>query len=419
MRILISICFSVLFFPGYGQYDLLKAGPMTGCAVDGKINVWLQTASAKSVMVCYRKEEDSSFTCISSETRKENHFVCKIALSDLRPSSSYVYNLFVNDSLVNPGYYYRFETYGGNKLKKELTIALGSCTYVSGDEKNIREETLIFSSIQKLKPDVMLWMGDNIYLGESDLIDTVRIYQRYDQYRAFHALKDFQMQMSNLAVWDDHDYAGNNSDCTFVNKKASLNAFRNYWPQDDQMRVSLGAVDIFLLDNRYYRSPAKFKNNLRQIFGRQQIDILLEELEKSQATFKLIASGGQILCIGRYNESYNIYKKEKAYLLKEIALRKIEGVFFLSGDRHFTELTKLQRKNDYPLYDLTVSPLTSDPQKRKSPNKLREKGTFVNERNFGLLRFFEKESEVIMIIEIYNAAGEMKWSRVMTGEDLK
>ena len=34
---------------------------------------------------------------------------------------------------------------------------------------------------------------------------------------------------------------------------------------------------------------------------------------------------------------------------------------FLSGDRHFTELLKVERPGTYPLYEFTSSPLTSRP----------------------------------------------------------
>ncbi|HEV7780295.1 MAG TPA: hypothetical protein VGO58_03465, partial [Chitinophagaceae bacterium] len=38
---------------------------------------------------------------------------------------------------------------------------------------------------------------------------------------------------------------------------------------------------------------------------------------------------------------------------------KINGVVFLTGDRHHSEIIKADRPGTYPLYDITVSPLTS------------------------------------------------------------
>ena len=38
---------------------------------------------------------------------------------------------------------------------------------------------------------------------------------------------------------------------------------------------------------------------------------------------------------------------------------KIPGLLFLSGDRHHSEIIKMERQSNYTLYDVTVSPLTS------------------------------------------------------------
>jgi alkaline phosphatase D len=61
------------------------------------------------------------------------------------------------------------------------------------------------------------------------------------------------------------------------------------------------------------------------------------------------------------------YDAERAELLKKIADAKVPGVFFLTGDRHHTCLQKLERAgNLYPLYDLTISPLTSGQNQLKT-----------------------------------------------------
>ncbi len=55
----------------------------------------------------------------------------------------------------------------------------------------------------------------------------------------------------------------------------------------------------------------------------------------------------------------NIAPEERQLLLNEIAARKIEGVVFISGDRHHSELNIMQRPGAYPLYEFTSSPLTA------------------------------------------------------------
>ena len=42
-----------------------------------------------------------------------------------------------------------------------------------------------------------------------------------------------------------------------------------------------------------------------------------------------------------------------------LANEKINGVVFITGDRHLSEINKAERPGNYPLYDITSSPLTS------------------------------------------------------------
>src|SRR6266576_6390079 len=50
--------------------------------------------------------------------------------------------------------------------------------------------------------------------------------------------------------------------------------------------------------------------------------------------------------------------QEKQRMLDLLKRTKANGVLFISGDRHWAELSRLDRPGDYPLYDLTSSALT-------------------------------------------------------------
>jgi len=66
---------------------------------------------------------------------------------------------------------------------------------------------------------------------------------------------------------------------------------------------------------------------------------------------------------------------------------KIAGVIFLSGDRHHSELSRLDRGNLYPIYEWTISPLTAglSTTTESEPNQHRVKDSFVTERAYGLI----------------------------------
>jgi alkaline phosphatase D len=74
---------------------------------------------------------------------------------------------------------------------------------------------------------------------------------------------------------------------------------------------------------------------------------------------------------------------ERAYIIEKIKKLKINGVVFLSGDVHHTELSQYDLTATYPLYDLTVSPFTSGiSMKDAELNPLQVAGTLVSVHNF-------------------------------------
>jgi len=107
--------------------------------------------------------------------------------------------------------------------------------------------------------------------------------------------------------------------------------------------------------------------------------------------------------------------------LSEIQKNKVRGVFFLTGDRHFSELSSLKRENTYPLYDWTVSPLTSGVAKSAldEKNTNRVEGSLFMEQNFGMLYFSgdRKNRQVKMVL--YNPEGKELWDKVLLLNDLK
>ena len=93
--------------------------------------------------------------------------------------------------------------------------------------------------------------------------------------------------------------------------------------------------------------------------GEVQFRWLVDALTSSTANFKVVVGGGQFLSPFDRWEGYAQFAFERDRLLDEIRRRRIEGVIFLSGDRHHSELVRVHPDGLYPLYDFTSSPLTS------------------------------------------------------------
>ena len=201
----------------------------------------------------------------------------------------------------------------------------------------------------------------------------------------------------------------------------------NYGLADPQRRQGITGtfqwndVQFFLLDDRWFRAPNAYKAAEADYLGQAQLQWLLDALTSSPATFKIVAVGGQVLNPVKVFENYSNYEQERAQLLQALAERNIPGVLFLSGDRHHTELTKLERPGRYPLYDLTASPLTSSVATGATTeaNTGRVPGTLVLERNFSTIDVQGPLKERRLILRTFSATGKLLWERTITAAELR
>ena len=110
-------------------------------------------------------------------------------------------------------------------------------------------------------------------------------------------------------------------------------------------------------------------------------------------------------------------------MLNEIAANKIKGVTFISGDRHFTELSMLKRTDAYNLYDWTVSPLTSGhgniEKIANEENKNRVEGSLFAQHVFGTLSFSGEKDTRQMKLTLFDKEGKELWNKVILKKELE
>jgi alkaline phosphatase D len=233
----------------------------------------------------------------------------------------------------------------------------------------------------------------------------------------------------HYAIWDDHDFGPNDSDRGFIHKDKTKKAFDLFWgnpssglPDNDYKGITTqfqwNDVDFFLLDNRYFRSPNKRKTGESTILGKEQLEWLIDALVTSNASFKMVAIGGQVLTTVENFETYiHNHAEERAYLLKRIEEENLKNVVFLTGDRHHTELSKIVNNRGNTVYDLTVSPLTSGSgSNRDEINKNRVEGTLRVQRNFGVIEVTGPWKERQLKMEIFDTDGKSLWTQEIKRE---
>ena len=420
--------------------DLINSGPMVGYSTMQEVLLWVQTSENAKVHFEYYEIDNPSIRFKTDEkiTEKKTGFVAKLIADQVMPGKKYNYEIFINDIKVFRDYEMEFQTQQLWKWRTDppdFKFVIGSCSYVNEPKFDRPGEPYgsnfeIFNSINKKNPDFMLWLGDNTYLRESDWNSRTGFIKRYSHTRALRELQPLLASTHHYATWDDHDYGPNNSDGSFWLKETASEIFKLFWTNPNYDVTGKGGitglfqwsdVDFFLMDNRYHRTSNNNFTVDRQILGKDQIDWLINALTFSQATFKFIAMGGQVISSGAVYENYATYPEERKYLLDKIREAKIEGVIFLDGDRHHTVLSKMQESDEvYPLYDLTCSSLTAGVNDDdESYNIYSLKETLVGENNFGMLNVTGPASNRVLIIKIFDKDGQELWQKSISANDLK
>jgi alkaline phosphatase D len=439
--------FTRLFFllfltSGFSQKTLLQSGPMVGYSEMKEAVIWLQTKENASVKIEYFALDNPGkvFYSDTYNSSKEFAFIYHVVLDKLEPGKRYNYTVFINNKKVSLPYETSFSSkklWQWREDAPDFSVALGSCTYINEPEidrpgKGYGSGYSIFESINSKNPDIMIWGGDNIYLREADWDSKTGILHRYTHSRSIKEMQPLLAKTQNFAIWDDHDFGPNDGDRSFYNKNLTLEAFKYFWanksygmnPEQNEGNYSTfnwGDAQFFLLDDRFFKSPNDRKTGERTILGEKQLEWLIDALSSSSASFKIIYIGGQVITTAARFENYATYPEEKERLLNEIEANKIKGVLFLSGDRHFTELSKLERNGTYPLYDWTVSPLTSGVSNSydEDKNTNQVKGSLFAVNNFGTISFSGNKENRQMKLSLFDKDGKELWNRVILKKELE
>ncbi|QQR86412.1 MAG: alkaline phosphatase D family protein [Flavobacteriales bacterium] len=429
MRLLLAP--ALLLSTALHAQDTINPVVMLGPVTMNEATIWSMRYSIPDIAIQYRIANDSMDKWSNKWSWPlEEQSLRNVKLDGLIPGTTYEYRLVHpedrSEHVLSDVYHFTTQPlWQWRTDPPEFTVAMGSCNYVNEERfdrpgKPYGDGYQIYNSIADKKPDLMLWLGDNIYLREPDWDSRSGFLHRYTHTRSMPEMQRLLTTCPNYAIWDDHDFGPNDGDRSFVHAETSREMFRLFWPNPTPEQPGVGGVgtqfshadiDFFLLDDRSFRTRADLKSGEPQILGTAQIDRLIEGLKFSKAPFKLVAVGGQFLNTVAQYENFANYPKERQAIIDRIQAEGITGVLFLSGDRHFTELSELTLPDGNIIRDLTVSPLTSTAYDPKEDNTLRVEGTRVGQRNFATLTFSGKRTERAMTIRVFDSDGKLMWER--------
>ena len=417
------------------------SGPWAGDVELRNATIWAEVSpEVKSVAVKFNP--DNKIADVKTITYKgelgRDFNPIKIELNGLDINTTYTYNIIVDGKTINKGYPLKFTTkdlWQWRTPAPDFTFLTGSCAYFNESVydrpgKPYGGDSAIFETMTKSAANFHVWLGDNWYTREVDYSTPWGLNYRPSYERRLDVLQKFMASMPQYAIWDDHDYGPDDAGKSYILKEESRKVFMNYWcnPSYGEQgkgiytKISYSDVDIFLTDDRYFRSEDQMPDSLnsqpnanKNYFGTMQMEWLKNALLFSNATFKIIATGSQVLNPYSVVECMRHYSAEYNELMNFLSSQKVQGVIFFTGDRHHSEVIKQTRQGLYPLYDVTVSPYTSGVSKVRGVeinNEARVAGTLVEAQNFGKITVSGKPNERVLKVEFIGIKGDRlgEWS---------
>ena len=304
---------------------------------------------------------------------------------------------------------------------KTLTrIALGSCNRSDYEQP-------LWRPILEKRPDLWIWLGDNIYGDTEDMNELAANYARQKNNPSYQSLFT---SIPVVGVWDDHDYGVNDGGKEYPKRSESRDIMLKFLdvPKSNPVWNREGAyqsytfgesgkkVKIILLDARYFRdrverrrkeNPQYIPNLEGTILGVDQWSWLENELKNSNAQIHIIGSGIQILPIQHNYEKWNTFPHERDRLFNLIVKHQVPGAIFISGDRHIGEISKKEIEGlNYPLVELTTSGLTHTYENASEKNNFRI-GQLTDQLNFGFIEIDWTRNNPVVDLEIRGKEGKL------------
>lgn len=349
----------------------LVHGPMLGCITDAQVRFWVRTAHETAVSVRVQEATGQVNFTATGRTDATKDFTGILSITGLQPNTRYEYEFSVaGEAKPVQG---RFRTFPPPGRPAKFEMAFGGCAGYTPDHERM------WNLIASKNPLAFLFLGDNVYIDNP----TRQAVQQYCYYRrqSRPEYRAFIRKTPLFAIYDDHDFTVDDGwggpDIDQPAWKVPVwKTFCNNWNNPAYgggeklpgcwFTFSIADVDFFMLDGRTYRVKGRRQGvdvDHPSMLGPVQKQWLLDKLKGSKATFKILASpvpwafGSKA---GRGGmDTWEGFHEEREEIFSFLTQNKVDGVILLSADRHRGDAWKIERPDDYPLYEFENARLTN------------------------------------------------------------
>lgn len=292
-------------------------------------------------------------------------------------------------------------------------IAFGSCA-----RQDLSQH--IWADIVDIKPDLWIWLGDNIYATPKATPEILK--EKYAAqknnvyYQAF-----LKANIPIIGIWDDNDYGMSDGGKNYAWKKESQQMMLDFLgvavnaPQRKREGIyatyvygkAKRQVKVILLDTRYFRdnlvrdtvNKLYLPNPEGDMLGEAQWKWLESELKNSKAQVHIIASGIQILSNLHPFEKWSNLPNSRKKLFDLIQKYHPSNTILITGDRHVGEIDVISLPNYKNLYEITSSGITHSGTIRDEENPYRI-GSSINQLHYSTIEIDWKKRPIGIVFKI-------------------
>jgi len=372
------------------SHPLARSGYMVMGPVIGQV-------SDTSAVVIYRVDREGNYRFRATEATSGTIIydqsvklepTGRFELYGLQPNRCYSLNL----SFVRSGIEYQvpnavgaFRTFPPDRSRGRFTFAFGSCANpdrqaAQGSWTAIR--ALAESPPMSIDPvRLFVHLGDTFYFydhitEEVPPVNVESMHAAHISMRRHVEFLDMAKVLPSCGIWDDHDFAGDNTDSTSIKSELLIPAaetWLKYWGNQlifgpegmGEMglttRISHGLVDIYLLDGRFKRDKDE-----GVCFGKNMIVRVLQTIDDRGTQTPRVVVLGTGSSWNHHDDDeegygHSEYDNEREDLYKELSSRMgktINGLLFISGDYHINEIYHVKLHDGRMAPEFVSSPLT-------------------------------------------------------------
>ncbi len=223
-----------------------------------------------------------------------------------------------------------------------FTVAVGSCARVGSNGA-------VFDAIREIDPLLYMVVGD-LHYGDNDRDDIERFREVMDLTLDLPAQSALLRSTAMAYVWDDHDYAGNDSGGAATSRAAAMSAYREYVPSYSLagadaavfQAFTVGSVRFVMTDARAARDIDEFPgSDEMSMLGTSQREWLENELVDAADRHALVVWVNPVPSIAESEagaDHWGGYAAERQHLADHIVDNEIDNLIMVSGDAHMVAI---------------------------------------------------------------------------------